>query len=131
MKLISQSPVTQQVVTGQKSDGSDRKVTTVTNYVLAVLDDDNIQRTLSFDHNPTAAEVYAAVTAATALTPTTKADWARAMKSDYELWQRWKNTLVEATSRGLPQPVITALTSQTNTAWNVYAADVVSWNSAS
>lgn len=48
----------------------------------------------------------------------------------YEAWQRWKNTREEATTRSLPNAVLTALQARENAAWTRYAQAIDRWRTA-
>ena len=47
-----------------------------------------------------------------------------------DAWLRWKTTLAEATTRGYPAAVITALANKTNAAWDAYVAAIEAWRNA-
>ncbi len=52
------------------------------------------------------------------------------MVAQYERWQRWKNTRLEAQARGLAGAVVTAVTNVENDAWGDYVAAVQAWRQA-
>jgi hypothetical protein len=60
----------------------------------------------------------------------TKAVAEDALVRPYERWQRWKVTRIEAQARGMPAPVVNALTAREDLAWLDYVAAVQAWRAA-
>jgi hypothetical protein len=60
----------------------------------------------------------------------TKAELESTLLNHYNYWKMWKETLAEATARGLPAGAITALTNQTNVAWTTFANAINAWRNA-
>lgn len=52
------------------------------------------------------------------------------LQAPYERWLRWKTSLTEAQVRNVAAAVITALSNQTDAAWQDYAAAVTAWKNA-
>lgn len=52
------------------------------------------------------------------------------MVAEYEDWQRWKTTRVEAQARSLAAAVITALTNREDAAWAKYVQSIQAWRNA-
>lgn len=48
----------------------------------------------------------------------------------YEAWNRWNNTLIEATKRGVNATVLSDLTAKVNTEWTQYVNAVLDWRNA-
>ena len=52
------------------------------------------------------------------------------MEDRYADWKRWKDTRVEAQSRGMAALVITALTNKEDASWAAYATAINEWRLA-
>lgn len=57
----------------------------------------------------------------------TKAVLEARMAGQYDRWQRWQRTRMEAQARTLPAAVVTALTAAENAAWADYLAALQVW----
>lgn len=51
----------------------------------------------------------------------------RELEERYADWQRWRNTRLEAQTRGLAGNIINALTNRENSAWNDYTSAIQEW----
>lgn len=60
----------------------------------------------------------------------TKAVWEQRAERVYAVWQRWQNTRIEAQTRAMPAPVITALTNREDAAWADYVVILTAWRNA-
>jgi len=52
------------------------------------------------------------------------------MRRQYEEWQQWKNTRLEAQARALGAAVISALTTRENKEWTDYVTAIQRWRAA-
>lgn len=59
MNILSKTPSTQTIITGQFSDGSDRKLTTITTWTVEMKDNGHTYQ-MQFDHEPTDDEIQTA-----------------------------------------------------------------------
>lgn len=129
-KIVSKIPQTKQMYVGIQSNGSDRTIVPYTVWIVTLLDDNNIQSIIQFDHNPSNAEIYASLSQAVDIDPITKSDWDSALKNKYLDWRRWHNTHAEAVSRGVAAVAITAILSRRDQAWSAYLTALNSWRLA-
>ena len=129
-KIISKVSIESIKRTGRFSDGSDEVATPLTVWDVRVVDDDDQERTLRFDHDPSSQEILDSLPEGTDLTPTRKAHLERFLTQPYADWQRWKATRIEATPRGAAVPVINALTVREEQAWTLYLAAIQQWRTA-
>ena len=60
----------------------------------------------------------------------TKDLWERRAEHAHATWWRWQTTRIEAQTRAMPAPVITALTNRENAAWTAYADILNAWRVA-
>lgn len=99
------------------------------------IDPESLDPSLGFtalpDQPDMAAETWDGATRTFVTRPVTKDDIEQAKLGPYyEAWKRWKDTLAEAQTRGLPSAVITALTAKVNAEWTQYVAAVEDWRNA-
>lgn len=131
MRLIDKRQKVRERVTGRLSDGSDRVVEAVTEWVAVVADAVGNIHELAFDHDPADDEMLARLPRARLLEGSTKAALEDVMRERFGDWKRWKETRVEAQARGEGAGVITALTNAEDSAWGSYRSAIIAWRAAS
>ncbi len=131
MRVLSRQASPAVRAEGQLSDGSDRVEVVFIEHVVQVQDDLGRELILYFDHDPTDAEVLAALPDPPELTPTSKADFERGPLADrFATWQRWRLTKAEAQARSAGSAIVNALQQREDAAWSAYLQALQAWRNA-
>lgn len=129
IRLIRKVARAQQRIVGQQSDGSDHVLEPYTDWLVEVTDGVRVLAEV-FNHDPSDEEIAELFPLETDLDPTSAAQWQRAIRARFELWQMVKIIHAEAIARGVPASYLAKLAAAEDATWTKVGNAVVAWMDA-